>query len=85
MLVLVTTISVPDFMLVSKSAQFTRNFKLCHRTDQSSMPSTDVIQLTLTLKMTTAQVVEMSVTVNNNRVLFKTTFTWTIILNLLMK
>ena len=28
--------------------------------------STDVIQLTLTLKMTTAQVVEMSVTVNNN-------------------
>ena len=66
MLVLVTTISVPDFMLVSKSAQFTRNFKLCHRTNQSSLPSTDVIQLTLTLKMTTAQVVEMSVTVNNN-------------------
>jgi len=31
------------------------------------MPSTDVIQLTLTLKMTTAQVVETSVTVNNNR------------------
>ena len=30
------------------------------------MPSTDVIQLTLTLKMTPAQVVEMSVTVNNN-------------------
>ena len=30
------------------------------------MPSTDVIQLTLTLKMTSAQVVEMSVTVNNN-------------------
>ena len=30
------------------------------------IPSTDVIQLTLTLKMTTAQVVEMSVTVNNN-------------------
>ena len=29
-------------------------------------PSTDVIQLTLTLKMTTAQVVETSVTVNNN-------------------
>ena len=27
---------------------------------------TDVIQLTLTLKMTTAQVVETSVTVNNN-------------------
>ena len=30
------------------------------------MPSTDVIQLTLTLKMTTVQVVETSVTVNNN-------------------
>ena len=30
------------------------------------IPSTDVIQLTLTLKMTTAQVVEASVTVNNN-------------------
>ena len=30
------------------------------------IPSTDVIQLTLTVKMTTAQVVETSVTVNNN-------------------
>ena len=30
------------------------------------MPSTDVTQLTLTLKMTTAQFVETSVTVNNN-------------------
>ena len=30
------------------------------------MPSTDVIQLTLTLKMTTAQVVETSVSVNSN-------------------
>ena len=30
------------------------------------VPSTDVIQLTLTLRMTTAQVVETSVTVNNN-------------------
>ena len=29
-------------------------------------PATDVIQLTLTLKMTTAQVVETSVTVKNN-------------------
>ena len=50
-----------------------------------------MIQLTLTLKMTTAQVVEMSVTVNNNcplqdyvqspsttTVLFRTTFTRTI-------
>ena len=34
--------------------------------NQSLIPSTDVIQLTLTLKMTTAQVVEMSVTVNNS-------------------
>ena len=30
------------------------------------MPSTDVMQLTLTLKMTTAMVVETLVTVNNN-------------------
>ena len=30
------------------------------------IPSTDVIQLTLNLKMTTTQVVETSVTVNNN-------------------
>ena len=34
--------------------------------NQSLITSTDVIQLTFTLKMTTAQVVEMSVTVNNN-------------------
>ena len=34
--------------------------------NQSIIPSTDVIQLTLTLKMTTAQVVEKSVTVNNS-------------------
>ena len=34
--------------------------------NQSLIPSTDVIQLTLTLKMTTAQVVETSVTVNNS-------------------
>ena len=34
--------------------------------NQSIIPSTDVIQPTLTLKMTTAQVVETSVTVNNN-------------------
>ena len=32
----------------------------------SIIPSTDVIQLTLTSKVTTAQVVEMSVTCNNN-------------------
>ena len=34
--------------------------------NQSIIPSTDVIQLTLTLKMTTARVVETSVTVTNN-------------------
>ena len=34
--------------------------------NQRIIPPTDVIQLTLTLKMTTAQVVETSVTVNNN-------------------
>ena len=34
--------------------------------NQSIIPSTDVIQLPLTLKMTTTQVVETSVTVNNN-------------------
>ena len=42
----------------------------CKRTNQinnqSITPSTDVIQLTFTLKMTTARVVETSVTVNNN-------------------
>ena len=37
-----------------------------HANNQSLIPSTDVIQLTLTLKMTTGQVVETSVTVNNN-------------------
>ena len=34
--------------------------------NQSIIPSTDVTQLTLTLKMTTTQVVEMSATANNN-------------------
>ena len=34
--------------------------------NQSLIPSTDVKQLTLTLKMTTAQVVETSVTINNS-------------------
>ena len=34
--------------------------------NQSIIPSSDVIQLTLTLKMTTVQVVETSVTVNIN-------------------
>ena len=34
--------------------------------NNQSIPSTDVIQLTVTMKMTTAKVVETSVTVNNN-------------------
>ena len=34
--------------------------------NQSMIASTDVIQLTLTLKMTTAQIAKTSVTVNNN-------------------
>ena len=34
--------------------------------NQSIIQTTDVMQHTLTLKMTTAQVVETSVTVNNN-------------------
>ena len=34
--------------------------------NQSIIPSTDVKQLTLTLKMTTVQAVETSVSVNNN-------------------
>ena len=34
--------------------------------NQIIIPRTDVIQLTLTLKMTTVQVVETSVTVNNS-------------------
>ena len=54
--------------------------------NQSIIPSTDVMQLTLTLKMTTAQVVETSVTVLPFlyvTVLLRTTFTRTIKLNLL--
>ena len=34
--------------------------------NHSIIPSTDAIQLTLTVKMTTSQFVETSVTVNNN-------------------
>ena len=34
--------------------------------NQIIIPSTDVIQLTLTLKVTTAKIVETPVTVNNN-------------------
>ena len=34
MLVLATTISVSNFMLVSKNAQFTRNFELCRRANR---------------------------------------------------
>ena len=36
--------------------------------NQSLIPSTDLIQLTMTLKMTTAQVVETLVTVNNGSI-----------------
>ena len=43
-----------------------------------------MVQLTLTLKMTTAQVVETSVTVNNNSHIQGYTFTRTIKLNLLL-
>ena len=55
-----------------------------HVNDESLIPSTNVIQITLTLKMTTAQVVERSVTVNKT-VLFTTKFNRKITLNLLMK
>ena len=44
------------------------------------IPSTDVIQLTLTLKMTTTQVVERQ-SLSTTTVLFRTTFTQTIIHN----
>ena len=53
--------------------------------NQSIIPSTDVIQLTLTLKMTTAQVLKTSVSVNLTTVLFRTTVTRTFNLNLLLK
>ena len=43
------------------------------------------MQLTLTLKMTTAQVVQTSVTVNNNTPIQDYFFTGTISLNLLFK
>ena len=36
--------------------------------NQSFIQSTDMIQLTLTLKMITAQIFEMSVTVNNSAI-----------------
>ena len=51
--------------------------------NQSLIPSTGVIQLTLTLKMTTAQV-EKCQSLSRTTVIFRTTFTWTIILNLLL-
>ena len=51
--------------------------------NQSLITSTDVIQLTLTLKMITALVFETLVIVNNNSPIHaRTTFTQTIILNL---
>ena len=39
---------------------------MTNQINNQSIISTDVIQLTLTLKMTTAQVVETSATINNN-------------------
>ena len=56
---------------------------LANNNNQSIIPSTDVIQLTLTLKMTTAQVVETSVTVNNNSPIQDYVHPRTIKLNLL--
>ena len=57
------------FYFFPKPFHILTKFRLCAQQNydfQSIIPSTDVIQLTLTLKMTTAQVVETSVTVNNN-------------------
>ena len=51
----------------------------------SKIPSTDVIQLPLTLKMTTAQVVKTSVTVNNNSTIQDYVHTDKLKLNLLLK
>ena len=51
----------------------------------SIIPSTDVIQLPLTLKMTTAQVVKTSVTVNNNSTIQDYVHTDKLKLNLLLK
>ena len=48
----------PDNFFSGYSCQFHPNQRL--------IPSTDVIQLTLTLKMTTALAVETSVTINNS-------------------
>ena len=42
------------------------NFTVNNNYNQSIIPSTDLIQLTLAPKMTTTQVVKTSVTVNNN-------------------
>ena len=42
------------------------NIYITYTLYQSIIPSTDMTQLTLTLKMTTTQVVETSVTVSNN-------------------
>ena len=44
---------------------FTANYT---GTNQSLIPSTNVMQLTLTLKMSTAQIVETSVTVNTSSI-----------------
>ena len=39
---------------------------MTNQVNNQSIPSTDIVQLAVTLKMTTAKVVETSVTVNNN-------------------
>ena len=56
----------------------------CHFHIKRVISSTDVIQLTLTLNMTSEKVVKKSVTVIKSPN-FRTTFTRTIILDLLMK
>ena len=50
----------------NRSIKYHRFLSIINIRQSSIIPSTDVIQLTLTLKMTTTQVVETSVTVNNN-------------------
>ena len=55
-----------------------------HINNQSIIPSTDVIQLTLTLKMTTPHRLWKYQSLSTSTVLFRTTFTRTIKHNLLL-
>ena len=64
----------PDGFFPGYSCQFHHNQRL--------IPSTDMIQLTLTLKMTTTLAVETSVTINNSPIQDYTHCTQTIIHNL---